>query len=182
MGFAQSTPVCPNGEPAPDFSQLALSQDEQECRATTRKAKGVSRPQPHQPEPQLQSQLPRAAADSEQKKPVQLPPYAVSFEHEDITEIRRKLQVPELIANTVNFCDSLVRCYQQGNPDDKSFSEKFALLNREADYLTQRHKCIEENKGKGVMTREFVDKHLEEVSAWMKKVESFILSCYKRAD
>jgi hypothetical protein len=101
------------------------------------------------------------------------------YEHEDVAELRRKLQVPQLIENTVTFCKSLLDCYRIADADETKFTEEFARLKKRADYLTSRHKCIEENKGKGVLVPDFVNAHLKEVAEWVADCERFGNSFYK---
>ena len=100
------------------------------------------------------------------------------YEQEDISDARRKLQVPDLISNMVSFCDSLLQCYQLTDSADASFADEFVRLK----YLTSRHKCIEDNKGKGVLVPDFVAAHLREVSDWLSQCEKFNQSFYLKTE
>lgn len=100
------------------------------------------------------------------------------YEHENIGELRRQLQVPQLIDNTVAFCQSLLDCYRITGADETAFSEKFAALKKRAEYLSARHACIEQNKGKGVLVPNFVNAHLKQVEEWVADCETFSQSFY----
>lgn len=100
------------------------------------------------------------------------------YEYEDVAELRRTLQVPQLIENTVAFCQSVLDCYRIADAEETQFTEEFARLKKRAEYLTSRHVCIEQNKGKGVLVPHFVDAHLKEVEQWVCDCERFSQSFY----
>lgn len=100
------------------------------------------------------------------------------YEYEDVAELRRKLQVPQLIENTVAFCQSLLDCYRIADAEETQFTDEFARLKKRAEYLTSRHACIEQNKGKGVLVPDFVNAHLKEVEQWVASCERFSNSFY----
>jgi hypothetical protein len=70
-------------------------------------------------------------------------------------------------------CEALLDGYRIANPEETQLADEFARLKKRADYLKSRHVCIEQNKGKGVLVRDFVDTHIKEVEQWLANCDRF---------
>lgn len=178
------TRTLPNGKPAPLVCQICAKADPCEHQP----AGGIVAPMttPVMTGANVAARPPRQTVVTVGTKlslPVPKDDNALApYEHEDISDARRKLQVPDLISNMVSFCDSLLQCYQLTESADASFADEFARLKKQAEYLASRHKCIEDNKGKGVLVPDFVAAHLAEVSEWLAQCEKFNQSFYLKTD
>ena len=152
----------PNGKPAPAICSVC----------------GAFVPCEHQPAPQSEAArlapapvapTPRKAVSAASELDLTAS-VALPTEGENIESVRHSLQAPQLIKHMVEFSESLLKCYDS---DGENFAQQFAPIKRRADFLCDRHACIQDSKGKGVLTADALAAHLREVEEWIRDADNF---------